>query len=336
MQWFRKKKVQFSCLQSMHICRAQNNDNLVHATIRRARCRMAIPHDDLCEFSCDRSKNSRDHYVGQSHFSRDSIFVVRIITCPTCDNPLRYSLASYHTGISTNWDFAGSQNRPWKKRKESFIRRHTGEGVGPSTVWRDNAVRTPSRKRRWGKGGGGSNWWEKERRRESNARTREKKKPDEVTERGGRRGRTDGPAVLTLTRPEVEVGWDAAGPSCRAPLAPPRPPSSPLLPRRRALPRFYLLCPAALRAHRRAPPGLPCSSAFADSSIKDITKSTLDENTLPLYRGVPRERRAKTLCLLRPVCTDTAGPTARHSGPRNTAKKGPTDISPVSRRLRLH
>lgn len=58
-----------------------------------------------------------------------------------------------------------------------------------------------------------------------------------------------------------------------------------------------LLRPAALRVYRQAPPGLPCSSAFADSSIKDITKSTLDENTLPLCRGVPRERRAKTLCL---------------------------------------
>lgn len=99
------------------------------------------------------------------------------------------------------------------------------------------------------------------------------------------------------------------------PWPPLPPPSSPY----RALPKFYLLCPAALRA----PPGLPCSSAFADSSIKDITKSTLDENTLPLYRGVPRERRAKT----RYVCAKV-GVVHRHCRPDIRAPATPPKRGP--------
>lgn len=56
-----------------------------------------------------------------------------------------------------------------------------------------------------GEKGRGARTGEKKRDGENRMREQEKKKPDEVTERGGRRG-TDGPAVLTLTRPEVEVG----------------------------------------------------------------------------------------------------------------------------------
>ncbi|KAL2749454.1 hypothetical protein V1477_002394 [Vespula maculifrons] len=52
----------------------------------------------------------------------------------------------------------------------------------------------------------------------------------------------------------------------------------------------------------------PACSAFADSSIKDITKSTLDENTLPLYRTA---NRTKTLY----VCCYIVGP--QSSPPRS-------------------
>lgn len=169
MQWFRKK-VQFSCLQSMHICCVQDNDNLVHATIRRARCRMAIPHDDLCGFSCDRSKVSRSLRRSVTLFARFNLR--RANYHVSYDNPLRYSLASYHTGISTNWDFAGSQDGPWKKEKNHLY------GGTLERAWvlpRYDAIMRYEHRRGSGEGEkGGSNWWEKERRRESNARTRKK------------------------------------------------------------------------------------------------------------------------------------------------------------------
>jgi len=87
----------------------------VHATIHRARCRMAIPHDDLCGFSCDRSELSRSLRRSVTLFARFNLR--RANYHVSYDNPLCYSLASYHTGISTNWDFAGSQDGPWKKEK---------------------------------------------------------------------------------------------------------------------------------------------------------------------------------------------------------------------------
>ncbi|KAL2713363.1 hypothetical protein V1478_017061, partial [Vespula squamosa] len=42
----------------------------------------------------------------------------------------------------------------------------------------------------------------------------------------------------------------------------------------------------------------PACSAFADSSIKDITKSTLDENTLPLYRTANRTKTLYVCCYI--------------------------------------
>lgn len=52
-----------------------------------------------------------------------------------------------------------------------------------------------------------------------------KKKRNQTRWRRRRKKRgTDGPATLTLTRPEVEVGWGAAGPSCRVSLSTSRPP----------------------------------------------------------------------------------------------------------------
>lgn len=115
MQWFRKK-AQFGCLQSTHACRVQNDDNLVHATIRRARCRMAIPRDTtIYAYFHAIARNSRSLHRSVTLFARFNLRCANYHV--SYDNPPCYSLASYHTGISANWDFAGSQDGPWKKGK---------------------------------------------------------------------------------------------------------------------------------------------------------------------------------------------------------------------------
>lgn len=80
-----------------------------------------------------------------------------------------------------------------------------------------------------------------------------------------------------------------------------------------------------LAARCQAPPGLPRSSAFADSSIKDITKSTLDENTLPLYRGEHRERGERKRYVCKRVAT---GPCANRCTMEPPQPPSPTPFGP--------
>lgn len=130
MQWFRKKCNFSACKACTHVvfgitiisCTRQFAELDVES-----RYRMTI----YADFHAI-AQNFRDHYVGQSHFSRDSIFVVRIITCPTIT---RYAIRWRPiTRISPLIGISQDRKMVREKRKESFIRRHTGEGVGPSTV----------------------------------------------------------------------------------------------------------------------------------------------------------------------------------------------------------
>lgn len=222
------------------------------------------------------ARNFRDYYTSIAFLAIQS--AVRIITCPTIT---RYAIRRRSiTRVSPLIGISQDRKLVRARRKEKKALATARERAW--VLARYDAIMRYGPRRRGGRGRG-----KRARKRETERIGRANKKKRNQT-RWRRRRRREGRMVLPP--------WPWLGPKLRWVEVLPGPlVASPSLPL--ALPRFSLPCPAALRAHRRAPPGLPCSSAFADSSIKDITKSTLDENTLPLYRGVPRERRAKTLRL---------------------------------------
>lgn len=245
--------------------------------------------DELCGFSRDRTKTLAIVVmrVCANCVSRDSICRANYHVSATAARRRSITRVSPLIGISQDRKSGPVQG---EKRAEEAL------ATARERAWvlaRYDAIMRygPRRKGGWARGGGaGTERREAERarkrgtERELDARTRRKETGRGDGDEGGGEGRMVLPHWPWLG-PKLRWVEVLPGPLVASPSPPP------------ALPRFPRRCPAALRAHRRAPPGLPCSSAFADSSIKDITKSTLDENTLPLYRGVPRERRAKTLRL---------------------------------------
>lgn len=142
-----------------------------------------------------------------------------VVSYPTITRPAPWDSPRFNTvadwyrpGISTNWDFAGSlvgEESEGREKTRSKTRRRAWV-----PTWYDAIMRYGATFSWIGEGGRTRGKEEEDDERKGG---RSEKKEEARKRRGTRRV---GPAALTLTRPEVEVGWGAAGPSC---------PPSPLL-----------------------------------------------------------------------------------------------------------
>lgn len=131
------------------------------------------------------AQNFRDHYVGQSHFSRDSIFFVRIITCPTITRyAIRWRLI---TRVSPLIGISQDRKMVREKKREKHLYGGTLERAW--VLARYDAIMRYEHRRGSGEGAEGDRAGEKKRDGENRMREQEKKKPDKVTERSGGGGR---------------------------------------------------------------------------------------------------------------------------------------------------
>lgn len=233
-------------------------------------------------FSVCRSTLGNRWSVPTSYDRREDI----VASYPTITRPAPWDSPRFNTvadwyrpGISTNWDFAASlvgEESEGREKTRSKTQRRAWVPTWYDAIMRYGATFS------WTGEGGRTRGKEEEDNERKGGRSEKK---EEARKRGGQGG---------WGLPH----WPWLGPKLRWVEVLPGPPVH-LLRFSISLFRSALFPSLSLRSEEDTPVSphygrphraWPCSSAFADSSIKDITKSTLDENTLPLYRGKHRER----------------------------------------------
>lgn len=113
----------------------------------------------------------------------------------------------YRPGISTNWDFAGclvgekSEGREKKREREKEKKKEKTRGKRRSRAWVPTWYDAIMRHRGQGEYAG-----RKKRNKKTTTKEKEERSEKKEETRKRRGTRRVGPAALTLTRPEVEVG----------------------------------------------------------------------------------------------------------------------------------